>query len=156
MILEKITYSANDEQDSVVIRVGNLKARVGYRVGFAIDQNLRMGAKQMAEFHGAPASFWRDLVLTDLADCPKPHRTPRQSRHLPSYKVWEVTCNPPLVGLLFDGSGMEFDIELAVKLGHEIRRASRRAKAWAGDTSSDRRMFANLTDANAPEFAHAH
>ncbi len=155
MILKKIKYSANDEQDSVVIRIDDLRARIGYRVGFAIDQNLRMGAKQMAEFHGASASFWRELALTDLTDTPKPHRTPRQSRHLPSYKTWEIHCNPPLVGLFFDGKGMEFDIELAVKIGHEIRRASRRAKAWAGDTSTDRRLFANLTDGNAPAFVGA-
>ena len=155
MLLEKITYSANDEQDFVVIRIGDMKARIGYRIGFAIDQSLRMGAKQMAELHGAPASFWRDVEVTDLKDCPKPHRTPRQSQHLPSCKKWEVTCNPPLVGLLFDDVGKEFDIELAVKIGHEIRRASRRAKAWAGDMSSDMRLMAHLTDANAPAFAGA-
>lgn len=149
-ILEKSTYSANDEHDTVLIRVHDLRARVPYRVGFEIDQALRMMAKTMAQCYGAPGSFWRELALPDLADCPKPYRKARQSRHLPSYKKWEVQCNPPLVGLFFDGRGREFDLEMAVTLGHEIRRASRRAKAWAGDNSRHVGIMANLTDANTP------
>lgn len=150
MLLERVTYSANDDLDSVVLRIGDMQQRVGYRVGFAIDQSLRVAAKHVAEYYGAKASFWRELALTSLDDCPKPHRSARQSRHTPTYREWSVEMhNPPLVALLFDGAGEEFDIDVAVSFGHEIRRASRRAKAWAGDTSSDRRLIAHITDANA-------
>lgn len=147
MLLQKVVFSANDEQDSVLIKIGGLKHRVGYRVGFEIDHYLRLAAKQAARFHRAPANFWRELDLDDLEDQPKPHRGARQSRHRPTYKHWEIRCNPPLVALLFDGRGEEMDYETAVKLGHAIRRAARRAKAWAGDTSKYSAMLGNATDA---------
>ena len=150
MILEKVKFSANDDYDTVIIKVGDLHERVGYNVGFGIDQALRVGAKAVAGYYGAPASFWRDVEVNDLQDTPKPHRTPRESTLTPSCSKWEVKIiEMPLVTLLFDERGVDVDMELAVKLGHEIRRASRRAKAWAGDTSRARRMTARLTDANA-------
>lgn len=149
-ILQKLTFQANNDLDSVVIRVGEMSQRIGYNTGFEIDQNLRMAAKHAAQFHRAPASFWRDVDLVDLDDCPRPHRGYRQSRHLPTYQTWSVTCKPPLVGLVFDGQCVELDYETAVKAGHTIRRASRRAKAWAGDTSRSKRLLAHVTDANAP------
>ena len=58
-----------------------------------------------------------------------------------------MRANPPLVGLYFDGHGEEMDYETAVKLGHAIRRAARRAKAWAGDRSSYSSCLGNLTNA---------
>lgn len=146
-LLQKIPYSANDDLDTVVIRIGDLRERVGYNVGFSLDQYMRLAAKQAASIHGAPATFWRELYLVDLDDCPKAHRGIRQSRLTPSYDKWEVKCNPPLVGLYFDGSGVEVEYETAVQIGHAIRRASRRAKAWAGDTTRWTSFMGNLTAA---------
>ena len=153
-ILQKIRWSADDDLDSVVLRIDDMRQRIGYLAGFRIDQALRMGAKQVAEFYGAPARFWRELDLTHLDDCPRPHRTPRQSRHVATYKNWEVRIqSPPLVTLLFDGVGKDLEMELAVKIGHGVRRASRRAKAWAGDSSRGLSVMAHITDANAPNAA---
>lgn len=148
MLLEKKAFLVNDNMDFVEVKFGCINVRIGYRIGFAIDQNMRLAAKQAAQIDRAPASFWRDVDIPDLDDCPKASRWPQQSQLTPTCKKWEVKCYPTaLVGLFFDGIGEEMDYETAVKLGHAIRRASRRAKAWAGDTAKHSRMMGILTDA---------
>lgn len=147
MLLERKVFTVNDELDFVNIKFGSINARIGYRLGFAIDQRMRLAAKYAARYDRAPATFWRDVDLVDLDDVPKPSRLPQQSRLVPSATSWAVEAEPPLVRLMFDNIGEEMDFETAVKLGHAIRRASRRAKAWAGDTSSYSRMLGMLTDA---------
>ena len=147
MILQKLVFSANNEEDSVVLRVGDLQHRFGYRVGFDIDHHMRLAAKQAARFDRAPASFWRDVDVPGDEQDPRPHRGFRQSRLLPTYKTWKIGVNPPLVVVTFDNTSVEMDYEAAIKVGHLIRRASRRAKAWAGDTATYSAMLGNLTSA---------
>ena len=50
------------------------------------------------------------------------------------------------VCLLFGDQAEIFGYEDGIKFHQKIRRAGRRAKAWAGDASSQRTMLANLTD----------
>lgn len=147
MLLEKHLFKANDNLDFVDIAFGTLSARIGYRVGFSIDHHLRLAAKQAARLDRAPANFWRAVDLVDLDDAPKPSRVPRQSMLTPSASVWAVGVTPQLVWLSFDSAAMEMDYETAIKFGHAIRRASRRAKAWAGDRSKYSQMLGMLTDA---------
>lgn len=146
-VLERRSFSVDDELDFVRVRFGSINAQIGYRIGFVIDHHMRLAAKQAARFDRVPPRFWQDVELPDLEDRPKTSRTPQQSRLRPSVSTWEVKVNPPLVGLFFDGQGEEMDYETAVKLGHAIRRASRRAKAWAGDHSKYSAMLGMLTDA---------
>jgi hypothetical protein len=149
MLLERVRHDVNDELDFVNIRCGVIRARIGYRIAFAVDHRLRIAAKQSARFHRVPASFWRFVELPDLEDCPRPSRIPQQSRLTPTVSRWDVFTVPgePLVHIEFDGMAMELDYEAAVKLGHDIRRAGRRAKAWAGDRSKYSAMLGLLTDA---------
>lgn len=147
MLLEKKAFVVDGELDFVNIRFGSIQARIGYRIGFVIDHHMRLAAKQAARFDRAPASFWHDVELPDLEDAPRTSRVPQQSRLVPTVSSWSVGVNPPLVRLEFDSMVEEMDYETAVKLGHAIRRASRRAKAWAGDHSRYSAMLGNLTDA---------
>lgn len=148
-LLQKTRFTVNDELDFVNIRFGVIHARIGYRVGFHIDHYLRLAAKQAARVDRANAKFWHDMELPDLNDCPKTNRQPRQSMLTPTVVNYAVNVNPPLVSLEFDGKAMEMDYETAIKLGHEVRRASRRAKAWAGDGAKYSAMLGMLTDAES-------
>jgi hypothetical protein len=147
VLLERVTFKVDDNLDFVTIQFGSINARIGYRIGFVIDHNLRLAAKQAARFDRVPAMFWREVEVPDLEDEPATSRVVQQSRLSPTVSSWAVRVNPPLVELLFDGAGEQMDYETAVKLGHAIRRASRRAKAWAGDRSSYSSMLGFLTDA---------
>ena len=146
-LLKRTQMGADDNQDLVVIRLGDLRPTVPYQSAFLIAAGLRMGCKQAARHDRAPATFWRDMDLDDLYDSPKPHRGFRRSKLVPNIDSYEVKVNPPLVGLFFDGVGKEMGYEDGIRLHQAIRRAGRRAKAWAGDTSLDRRMMGNLSDA---------
>ena len=155
LLLEKIHFQVDDRFDFIDIKFGSLlSARIGYRLCFVIEQNLRIAAKQAAQFDNAPASFWRDVDVIDLEDDKyTPSRVPQQSQlspSLPPGSKWEVQVNPPLVRLVLHDMAAEMDYETAVKFGHAIRRAARRAKAWAGDTSSHSRMAGYLTNSNEP------
>lgn len=146
-LLKRTQMGADDNQDMVVIRLGELRPLVPYQTAFRIAAGLRMGCKQAARYDRAPATFWRDLDIEDLNDSPKAHKGFRRSKLVSNVTNYEVKVNPPLVGLFFDGVGKEVTYEDGVRLHQMIRRAGRRAKAWAGDTSLDRRMFGNLTSA---------
>ncbi len=132
----------------VELELGAIKVLIPYQAAFEMSQSLRLGAKQAARLDRVPATFWRDVDTEDLTDVPRTHRGGYRRSHLvPNFHKWEVQVHGALVGLYFDGSGMEFDYELAVKLHQMIRRAARRAKAWAGDHSKGRRMLGMLTTA---------
>ena len=148
-VLERLKYSADDDHDLVVIRVGTLSGSVIYQQAFRIDQALRVGAKACARHHKAPATFWHALDLKSLDDCPRAHRQPRRSSLVPTVGTWEVRVNGAEVELYFDDplNGVGIDFEDAVFVGHTIRRAGRRAKAWAGDQSRVKQLLGNLTSA---------
>jgi hypothetical protein len=146
-LLKRTQMGADDNQDLVVIRLGDLRPTVPYQTALKIAAALRMGCKQAARYDRAPATFWRDVDIEDLNDSPRPHKGFRRSTLVPNVKDYEVRVNPPLVGLFFDGVGKEVTYEDGIRLHQMIRRAGRRAKAWAGDISRDSRMLGNLTDA---------
>jgi hypothetical protein len=148
MVLKPTQMGADDTLDMVVIRLGDLKPRVPYQIALEIAQSIRVGCKEAARFHRAPAKFWRELEKEDpRLDIPKAHRGFRRSRLTPNVTSWEVVVSGPLVRLLFDGEGKEFDYESGINLHVMIRKAALRAKAWAGDTSKTRRMLGNLHSA---------
>jgi len=149
MLLEKIIFTVNDEMDFIDITFGSVRARINYRAGFDLDQRLRIHAKDAARFDRAPAKFTNEVDVPELEKGLKPHRQYRQSRLLPSVTNWMIESNAAvgLVRLTFDSMSEEMDYETAVKLARAVRRASRRAKAWAGDTSRYSRCLGNLTDA---------
>lgn len=138
---------ANDNQDMVVIRLGDMHPRIPYQVALELSQHLRVACKHACRFDHADGSFWTDVDIEDLEDCPKPHKGFRRSLQAPNVKAWKIEVNAQLVNLTFDGVGREMDYETGIKLHQMIRRAARRAKAWAGDAGKGTRMLANLTDA---------
>ena len=146
-MLRPTKHGANDVEDMVVITLGDLRPRIPYQTALEIAQHLRLAAKHAARFDNVPGSFWPDVDMEDLRDCPTPHRGFRRSNQTQNIKIWRIEVNGQLVNLTFDGVGREMDYESAIKLHMRIRRAGRRAKAWAGDTGKTSRMLANLTDA---------
>lgn len=136
----------DSELDFVNIKFGTISARIGYRIAFVVDHHLRLAAKRAARFDRANAKFWREVDLPEI-DKTKPSRVPQQSRLSPTVSNWQVGVNPPLVLLSFDGMSQEMDYETAIKVGHALRRAGQRAKAWAGDSSKYSAMLGLLTDA---------
>lgn len=146
-LLQRTRFTVDDKLDFVALKFGGLAVRFGYRLGFTIDQTLRLAAKHAATVDDAPASFWRELELTDLNDRPRTHREPRQSKLTPTASNWAVEIDGAEVILRFDADAMAMDYVTAIRLGHAIRRASQRAKAWAGDFSRYSALRGNLTTA---------
>ena len=147
-LLKPTQMGANDDQDMVVIRLGELKPRIPYQNALELMQSLRLGCMEAARYDRAPAKFWRELEDEDpRIDIPKVHRGFRRSMLAPNVSLWKVEVTPPLVRLLFDGRGKEFGYEDGIKLHILIRKAALRAKAWAGDTNTYSRMLGMLTNA---------
>jgi hypothetical protein len=140
-------HGANDVEDFVVITLGDMKPKGPYQTALAIAHHLRLACKHAARFDNVPGSFWTDVDMEDLNDCPRPHRGFRRSSQVSNFKTWDIEVNGQLVSLSFDGRGREMDYEEGIKLHQRIRRAGRRAKAWAGDTVKGTTMLANITDA---------
>lgn len=149
MLLEKKIFTVNDEMDFVNITFGTVKARISYKAGFDLDQYLRTHAKNAARLDRVSARFVHEVDVPELEKYLKPNRKFRQSRLLPSVRTWDVASNPQLrlVRMSFDSMSEEMDYETAVKLARAVRRASRRAKAWAGDVSRHSRCLGHLSDA---------
>ncbi|KKN64463.1 hypothetical protein LCGC14_0491510 [marine sediment metagenome] len=147
MLLKPMQMGADDNQDMVVIRLGDLRPMIPYQKAFEFAHELRLGCKQAARFDRAPQTFWREIDLESLEDCPKAHRGFRRSKLVPNVDSCHVRFKGALVSLIFDERYVQTGYEEGIKLHHSIRRAGRRAKAWAGDTSRQRGLLANLTDA---------
>lgn len=148
MFLKPTRMRADDKQDMVVIRMGDMKPMVPYQTAFEIAQAVRVGCKEAARFDRASAKFWREMAMEDpRLDTPRPHKGFRRSQLASNVKFWEVVVSMPLVRLLFNGDGKEFDYESGIKFSISIRKAGHRAKAWAGDSSETRRVLGSLTDA---------
>lgn len=139
---------ADDKLDMVVVRLGDMRPMIPYQTAFEIAQAVRVGCKEAARSDRASAKFWREMNTEDpRLDIPKPHRGFRRSELVSNVKSWEVVVSKPLVRLLFNGEGKEFDYESGIKLSVAIRAAGHRAKAWAGDVSRTRRMLGSLHSA---------
>ena len=151
-ILTRTQMGADDDLDTVVIRLGELRPRVPYQIALEIEQNLRVSCKEAARFDRAGNRFWKDLVTEDpRLDVPKAHKGFRRSKLVPNVDTWTVAHKPLLVALLFDGVGKEMGYEDGIHLHTLIRKAGLRAKAWAGDTDSRSRMLGALHDAEADD-----
>ena len=147
-VLKPTQMGADDKLDMVVIRLGDLRPMVPYQIALEIQQSIRVACKEAARFDRASAKFWRELETEDpRLDRPKAHRGYRRSKLVPNVSSWEVVVSGPLVRLLFDGRGKEFDYESGINLHILIRKAGFRAKAWAGDTNKTRRMVGSLHSA---------
>jgi hypothetical protein len=148
MFLEKTTFTVNDELDFVTLKCGTIDVRIGYRVALSVAKSLMETAAHVARFQRISIKdFKEQMQEADLEDSPRPNRRPRQSKLTPTATSWETYPTASLIGLLFDGEGMELDPEFAWKMGSELRRAGRRAKAWAGDSSKISNCTGILTDA---------
>lgn len=148
MLLTPTQMGADDKEDMVVIRLGELKPMIPYQIALEIAQSIRVGCKEAARHDRASAKFWRELDMEDpRLDTPRAHRGFRRSKLISNVSSWEVVVSGPLVRLLFDNRGKEFDYETGIKLHTSIRKAGHRAKAWAGDTSRIRRMLGSLHSA---------
>ena len=138
---------ADDVEDMVVIRLGDARPCIPYQVALELAHYLRMQCKRAARYDHAIGSFWTDVPMEDLYDRPKAYHGFRRSKQVSNVDKWKLSENAQLIGLHFDGVGLEMDYETGIKLHQCIRRAGQRAKAWAGDSTKSSRMLANLTDA---------
>jgi len=152
-LLKRTEYGANDDLDTVVIRLGDLRPRIPYQTALELSQSLRVGCKQAARFDRVNAKFWRDLISSDdpRLDTPKAHKGFRRSKLVPNVDTWEVKAQPCLVGVFFDGVGREMGYEDGVRFHLMIRKAGLRARAWAGDPSFSTRTLVMLTDAESDD-----
>lgn len=138
-------HGANDHEDMVIITLGSLRPRVAYQTSFEIAHALRVACKAAARYDRTPASFWTDVDIEDLEDCPRAHRGFRRSKQTPNTTDWSCRYNNSEVCLLFDGRGEIFGYEEGIRFHQMIRRAGRRAKAWSGQAGKSTTMLANLT-----------
>jgi hypothetical protein len=147
-LLTPTDLGADDKEDMVVVRMGDMRPMIPYQTSFAIAQAVRVGCKEAARFDRAPANFWREMAMDDpRLDTLRPNREFRRSKLNSNVDSWEVVVSLPLVRLLFNGEGKDFDYESGIKFSIAIRRAGHRAKAWAGDSSKTRRMLGALHSA---------
>lgn len=147
MLISSTKFFANDDKDMVIVNVGKIQARAWYQTAFEISQHLRMACKLAARYDHVPADFWSDVDMEDLKDCPDPHRKFRRSKQVQNFTSCSTRFQGAEVCILFDDVGEIFGYEDGIKLHQMIRRAARRAKAWAGDTTKGMKMLVNLTDA---------
>ena len=146
MVYRRVKFAANDDEDMVNIVIGAIAGRVDYQQSFRLSQSLRLACIGAARHDRAPGTFWRDVDMEDLNDCPPPHRTSRRSKQIATVDHWQTKYNGAEVCVLFDGKGEIMGYEDGIKLHQKIRRAGRRAKAWAGDGSANLVLLAGLTD----------
>jgi len=146
-LIRPTKLGANDNQDMVVITLGELSPRIAYQSAFEIAHALRMACKSAARHDRVRSDFWPDVEMEDLKDCPRPNRYFRRSDQAPNVKTWSIRFKGAEVALLFDERGVIVGYEDGIKLHQMIRRAGRRAKAWAGESRKGRAMLSNLTDA---------
>ena len=146
MLLQKIKYGATANLDMVDIRVASMRPRVPYQVAFEIAHKLRMAAKRAARWDRQAATLSHDF-MGDLNDCPAPNRSFRRSKLTSNVKRYLIDVNDGLVQVGFNDSLMEIEYEAALKLHAKIRVEARRAKAWAGDSSTTSRLLGMVTDA---------
>jgi hypothetical protein len=148
-VLRPVKFGANDVEDMVVITLGDLRPRIPYQMAFDIAHRLRLAAKAAARYDRANGRFWLDVDIEDrdLEDCPRTHRGFRRSKQVHNVDAFEVSYNRQEVRLTFDRRGEIFGYEEAIRLHQMIRRAGRRAKAWAGEGGRGMTMLSNLTDA---------
>jgi hypothetical protein len=146
-VLRPNQFAANDVEDMVLLKIGELRPRICYQTAFELAHHLRMACKAAARHDRAPANFWLDMDIEDLNDCPRPHKGFRRSRQAPNVTATSVRHKGAEVCVLFDGRGEIMGYEDGIRLHQMIRRAGRRAKAWAGDPGKGRTMLANLTNA---------
>ncbi len=147
MVYRPSKHGANDDEDMVIIAIGDLRPRVAYQTAFEIAHSLRLSCKAAARYDRVPANFWLDVGIEDLEDCPRPHRGFRRSKQVPNVDYWQVSHLHAEVQLIFDNRGEIMGYEDGIKLHQRIRRAGRRAKAWAGESGKGRRMLSMMTDA---------
>lgn len=145
-LFQKITYGANNNQDMVIISLGDFRWQVAYQTAFDICHNSRMQCKRAARIDRAPATLVQDFV-PDLKDCPRPHRGFRRSNLVSNVDCYKMGISGVLVSYGFNGVVTELGYEDGLKLSVLIRQAARRAKAWAGDTSTQSGVYGMLTSA---------
>jgi hypothetical protein len=137
---------ANNDEDMVVIRVGDIGGTIAYQTAFEFAQGLRVACKSAARFDRVPANFWVDVDMEDFDDLPRPHRGFRRSTQVPTIQRCRSMVNGAEICVEFDGRGRIMGYEDGIKLHQKIRRAGRMAKAWAGDAGKSTRMLAMVTD----------
>ena len=149
VILEKLQFGADDNQDMVDMRLGTLRPRMPYQNAFDLVLRLQLGCKMAARADRQAATFVQDMEgeLESLEDCPPAHRGFRRSILGGNVRVYEVRARGTLVCIQFDDEIIEMEYEDGIRFHRMLHRAARRAKAWAGDTGRSRRMLGNLTDA---------
>lgn len=146
-LLRLVNLGANDREDMVVITLGSLRPRIAYQTAFEIAHRLRLACKGAARHDRVRGNFVNDVDVGDLEDCPRTSKQFRRSKQVPNVRNWQTSYKGAEVAVIFDGRGAIMGYEDGVKLHQMIRRAGRRAKAWAGDSSRSRSALAMLTDA---------
>ncbi len=142
------TIGANDREDMVVVTIADLRPMMPYQTALELAHHLRMHCKTAARHDRQSSDFWPDVPgQGDLNDCPKPNRQFRRSRLVQNFNRWQVGDKGAEVALGFDGRWEAMGYEDGIRLHNMIRRAARRAKAWAGDSQRSRKMLSNLTNA---------
>ncbi len=147
-VLTPTLIGADDRLDMVVIKLGDFRPMMPWQSALEIAHYLRMHCKSAARHDRQASNFWPDVPgQGDLNDCPKTNRRHRRSKLGQNFNHWEVGHKGGEVGLGFDGRWKAMGYEDGIRLHNMIRRAGRRAKAWAGEGGRGRRMLSNLTDA---------
>lgn len=147
MLMTPTKMGANNDEDMVVVRVGDIGGKIAYQTSFEFAQGLRLACKAAARYDRVPATFWSEVEMEDLKDLPVPHRGFRRSSQVPTIQRLRSMHKGTEVCVEFDGRGKIMSYEDGIKLHQKVRRAGRMAKAWAGDTGRSSRMLSMVTDA---------
>lgn len=149
-VLKQTSVSAVAEEDTVVVTFGSTEVRLLYQTGFEITRAMRMACKMAMKHEGVPNTEWRKLAASSRSDgpIPRPHHCFRRSRGASaSISVWRVAFEGSLVCLHLGDTVVRMHYADAFQLHTWIRRASKCAKAWAGDQSRMVSGIAYLSDA---------
>jgi hypothetical protein len=149
-LLKRENVEVNTENDVVVLKVGRHVARFAYGTAFVIAQRLRLSANVALRHAGVArderAELKREQVEDEFdyfADC----KLDTDGALSEGFR-WEVGNEGELVVFQISDLIIRWEAPAAMTIAAWFREAGQRAKAWAGDVSTTRRLLGILSDAN--------
>ncbi len=130
-LFERTGVSVDADDDVVVLRVGNMKARMSYTLAFMIAQRMRLHGGVAARIAGANIVERARLKRKADEENLRPIKTGDARKN---DKPWDVWHEGEVVAVRLKTVIARWEAPAALTIAGWIRVAGRHAKRWAGDT----------------------
>ena len=145
MASETINLSIFVDMDRVIFRINKTDLFVPYAQTFIMASHLQLFCKRSKALIHEKESW---VVLTDASNVEiQDYDTVTPYPQVKGKFDWEFRIDSELIWLRLADFITSFHFSEGLKLSHLIRMAGRKAKQWAGDTSTMKTAAGMLTDA---------